>query len=87
MQTSYLRLSQNNSVDDGHLAKSRSSFDSYDFVEYANQFKSADFDIQSLMTVGAYDMLTPTYVSTMSSMEFADQMQNFIPPTKTDKTE
>lgn len=84
MQTTYLRLSQNNSVDDGHLAKSRSTYESYDFVEYANQFKSSDFDIQSLMTVGAFDMLKPTYVSTMSSMEFADQMQNFTPPTKSE---
>ena len=39
-------------------------------------FKSTDFDINNILEIGAYGMLSPTYVSTMSDMNFADAFQN-----------
>lgn len=80
METTFERLVPNNGVSGSSLSKSKSTYEHHDFVEYARQFKSSDFDIQSLMTVGAYDMLKPTYVSTLSSMNFADQFQNLQIP-------
>lgn len=80
METSYQRLVTNPGVVGSSLSASKSTYESYDFVEYASQFTSSDFDIQSLMTVGAYDMLKPTYVSTLSSMNFADKFQNINLP-------
>lgn len=76
METQFVRLVQNNGVVGSSLAASKSSFEPFDFVEYASQFKSSDFDIQSLLAVGAYDMLKPTYISTISNMSFVDQFQN-----------
>lgn len=83
METTFERLVNNNGVVCSSLSISKSTYESFDFVEYALQFKSSDFDIQSLMAVGAYDMLKPTYVSTLSSMTFADKFQNIeIPKTE-----
>lgn len=80
METSYQRLVPNNGVSGSSLSVAKSTYENFDFVEYASQFKSSDFDIQSLMAVGAYDLLKPTYVSTLSSMQFADQFQNLQIP-------
>lgn len=80
METSYKRLVPNVGVEGSVLSVSRSSFEVFDFVEYTSQFKSSDFDIQSLLAVGAYDMLKPSYVATMSSMSFADGFQNLQLP-------
>lgn len=76
METTYERIVPSHGVVGSSLSVSKSSYEHYDFVEYASQFKASDFDIQSLMTVGAYDMLKPTYISTLSSMNFADKFQN-----------
>lgn len=76
METKFQRLVPNNGVVNGSLTISRSSYEVFDFVEYCSQFKSSDFDIQSLLSVGAYDMLKPTYVTSLSNMNFADQFQN-----------
>lgn len=80
METSYKRLVPNNGVIGSSLSVGKSTYEEYNFVEYASQFKSSDFDIQSLMAVGAYDMLKPTYVTTLSSMSFADKFQNLNLP-------
>lgn len=80
-KTSYLRLVPKPSVTkDGVIGHSQSVYESYDFPAYASQFRSSDFDIQSLLSVGAFDMLKPTFVSTLSSMEFADKFQNLELP-------
>ena len=76
METKYTRLVPNNGVVGSSLSISKSSFDEFDFVEYASQFKSSDFDINSLLAVGAYDMLRPSYISSSSRMSFVDQFQN-----------
>lgn len=75
MVTTFTRLVPNVGVVGDSLSCSQSSFEEYDFVEYASQFKSSDFDIQSLLNVGAYDLLRPTYVSSMSNMDFVDRFQ------------
>lgn len=75
METTFNRLIPNNGVVGDSLSVSRSSFETFDFVEYASQFKSSDFDINSLLAVGAYDMLKPTYISSLSDMNFADKFQ------------
>lgn len=80
METTFQRLVSNNGVVGGSLTTSKSSYETFDFVEYSSQFKSSDFDIQSLLAVGAYDMLKPSYVCTLSSMSFADKFQNLSLP-------
>lgn len=80
METTFQRLIPNNGVVGGALTASKSSYETFDFVEYSSQFKSSDFDIQSLLSVGAYDMLKPSYVTTLSNMSFADQFQNLPLP-------
>lgn len=80
MECTYTKLVPNNSVVDGSLTKGQNSFVVYDFVEYAKQFKSSDFDITSLLAVGAYDMLKPTFVASSSSMDFVDTFQNIELP-------
>lgn len=75
MVTKYVRLVPNVGVVGDSLSRSQSTFEEYDFVEYASQFKSSDFDVISLLNVGAYDMLKPTFVSSMSNMDFADSFQ------------
>ena len=79
METKYLRLRNNVGVVENSLAKSKSSYEVFDFIEFTKDFKSSDFDIQSLLEVGAFDMMKPTYVSTMSNMDFADKFQDFNP--------
>lgn len=80
METKYERLVPNNGVVGSSLTYSKSSFETFDFVEYASQFKSSDFDIQSLLAVGAYDMLKPSYISNISNMAFADSFQTLSLP-------
>lgn len=75
METKFSRLVPNKGVVADSLSVSKSSYEDFDFVEYASQFKSSDFDIQSLLAVGAYDMLKPTYISSLSDMNFADMFQ------------
>lgn len=75
METKFTRLIPNKGVVGDSLSVSKSSFEEFDFVEYASQFRSSDFDIQSLLAVGAYDMLKPTYISNLSDMNFADKFQ------------
>ena len=75
MEVSFNRLVPNNGVVGSSLSVSKSSFEEFNFVEYASQFKSSDFDIQSLLAVGAYDMLKPTYITSLSDMNFADKFQ------------
>lgn len=76
METFYTRLVPNRGVVGDALCCFQSTYEDYDFVEYSRQFKSSDFDIQSLLSVGAYDMMKPTYVSSISSMDFADKFQS-----------
>lgn len=81
MQTKFRRLVSKPAVTkDGSLTSSQSVFEDFDFVDYSSQFVSSDFDIQSLLSVGAYDMLKPTFVSSMSNMDFADKFQNLQLP-------
>lgn len=75
MEIKFTRLVPNKGVIGDSLSVSKSSFEEFDFVEYASQFKSSDFDIQSLLAVGAYDMLKPTYITSLSDMNFADKFQ------------
>lgn len=75
MVTNFSRLVPNKGVVGDALSVSKSSYEEFDFVEYASQFKSSDFDIQSLLAVGAYDMLKPTYLTSLSDMNFADKFQ------------
>ena len=79
METKYLRLRNNVGVIENSLAKSKSSYEVCDFIESTKGYKSSDFDIQSLLEIGAFDMMKPTFVSTMSNMDFADKFQNFNP--------
>ena len=81
METKYLRLRANVGVVESSLSNSKSSYEVCDFIENTKDFKSSDFDIQSLLEVGAFDMLKPIFVSTMSNMDFADKFQNFNPQT------
>ena len=76
MDVTFTRLRNNVGVDGDNLAKSKSSYEVYDFAENASKYKSSDFDIMSLLEVGAYDMMKPTFVSTLSNMDFADKFQN-----------
>lgn len=80
MLTSYVKLVQNQGVIGDSLSKSSSSFEVFDFVEFAKQFRSSDFDVQSLLSVGAYDMLQPTYVSVGGSLDFVDKFQSLELP-------
>lgn len=82
METIYNRLIPNRGLVGDSLSRSQSTYEDYDFVEYALQFKSSDFDIQSILSLGAYDMLKPTYVASISSMSFADKFQDFPSPKK-----
>ena len=75
-------LRNNVGVDSDNITRSKSSYEVYDFVEKSSKFRSSDFDIRSLLEVGAYDMLKPTFVSTMSNMDFADKFQNIVLPKK-----
>lgn len=53
-----------------------SEFDEYDFVSYANQFKSSDFSLSNLMAIGATDLLQPVQLSVNSNMAIADSFQD-----------
>ena len=77
MKTIYDRLISNPSVtSSGTLSKSKSSYEAYDFASYANQFKSSDFDITSILSVGAFDMLNPTFVSSSNTFDVVDSFQS-----------
>lgn len=80
MATSYVKLIHNQGINGDSLSKSSSSFEVFDFVEFAKQFRSSDFDVQSLLSVGAYDFLKPTYVSVGGSLDFADKFQSIELP-------
>jgi hypothetical protein len=76
MDVTFTRLRNNVGVEGDNLAKSKSSYEVYNFAENASKYKSSDFDIMSLLEVGAYDMMKPTFVTTLSNMDFADKFQN-----------
>lgn len=75
METEYTRIVPNKGVDGKSLSVSKSSYEDFDFVENASKFRSADFDIVSILAVGAYDMLKPSYITSLSDMNFADKFQ------------
>lgn len=76
MDTKITQLQGNTDVVNGTFGNTKSSYITIDLAEIASQYHSSDFDIQSILEVGAFNMLKPTYVSTLSSMEFADNIQN-----------
>ena len=76
MVTSFMMLRNNVGVDSDNICRSQSSYEVFDFTESGKRYKSSDFDVQSLLSVGAYDLLQPAYVSSLSSMQFADRFQN-----------
>ena len=81
MELTFTRLRNNIGVTSDNIGKSQSSYEVYNFAESSSKFKSSDFDINSLLEVGAYDMLKPyTFVTTMSDMDFADKFQNIQLP-------
>ena len=82
--TKIRRLVQSPSVKDGIISSS-SVYEDYDFSEALKDFVSSDFDIANILSIGSNDMLKPTFVSTLSSMDFADKFQNITFKEKSDE--
>ena len=79
MDTKITQLKSNLDVVNGTISRTKSSYETIDLAEVAQQYHSSDFDIQSILEVGAYNMLKPTYVTTLSNMEFADKFETLTP--------
>lgn len=58
----------------------RSEFKPFDIAESLSPFKSSDFSISSLESVGALSKLTSTYMSSMHDMNVADKFDNYSIP-------
>lgn len=55
----------------------KSEFKPFDIAESLAPFKSSDFSITSLESVGALSKLTTTYMSSMHDMNIADKFDNY----------
>ena len=63
-------------ANDAGLMQKVSHFKSVDFTEIYS-FKSSDFSIASLMSVGALGKLQTTFVNDMHNMNVADKFENY----------
>lgn len=59
------------------IVRKVSEFKSFDIAESNRPFGSGDFEVSSLVAVGALSKLTSTYMSPTSSMKIADSFENF----------
>lgn len=58
------------------IVRKASEFKSFDVAESNKPFGSGDFEVASLLAVGALSKLTSTYMSPTSSMKIADSFEN-----------
>lgn len=67
-------------IADGGVLRITNNYEDYDFVQPMLKFQSSDFVVDNILAIGAVDMLKPTFISSISSMDFADQFQNIELP-------
>lgn len=68
-------------ADKSGVVRRSSEFKSFDIAGSLAPFKSSDFSIVALESVGALSKLTTTYMSSMHDMNVADKFENFSIPT------
>lgn len=65
--------------DDGNVSKT-SQYQAFDIAESLSPFRSMDFSIASLESVGALSKLTTTFMSHMHDMNIADKFDTYSLP-------
>ena len=76
-QTGYMRYQVDQVADEKGQLQRKVVFKYYDTSEDNKKFKSSDFSLNSILSVGAFDMLKPVVMSRMSDMTLADKFENY----------
>lgn len=63
--------------EDGVISR-KSVFDKVDLSSQLSKFHASDFSLSSILAVGAFDMLKPTYMALDSGLSAADMVENSL---------
>lgn len=65
-------------VEENGVISRKSVFDKVDLSSEISKFHFSDFSLSSILAVGAYDMLKPTYMALDSGLSAADMVENSL---------
>lgn len=77
IDSSCVKLVFKNVEENGSITR-KSVFDNVDLSGQLSKFHFSDFSLSSILAVGAYDMLKPTYMVLDSGLSAADMVENSL---------
>lgn len=77
IDSSCVKLVFKNIEDHGVISR-KSVFDNVDLSGELSKFHFSDFSLSSILAVGAYDMLKPTYMALDSGLSAADMVEKSL---------